>query len=200
MSSGRRALRRFLLASSGFAVCDKPRNFHRRRPPCQSSAPKILSRPGTTDKRGGSSEETRPPIVTLLTSHPCSLFTSARITPVQIAHPTSANPAPEPVQTPHPNHHKPSRNHHNAKLERFDAGSAELPFSSNAISEAWNPSSKGKSNEASPKIQSSNGRICGPWPDVPSEDVGSPEPPPFRSAFDHSPRPPFPLSTRRQEL
>jgi hypothetical protein len=41
------------------------------------------------------------------------------------------------VQTPHPNHHKPSKNHQSAKPERFDAGSVELPFSSKAFSEAW---------------------------------------------------------------
>jgi len=86
---------------------------------------------------GGSSEEGRhsnryrinlPPVQPV---HPCADHTRADQAR------TGAHPAPEPVQTPHPNHQKPSKNHQHAKPPRFDAGSVELPFSSEAFSEAW---------------------------------------------------------------
>jgi hypothetical protein len=89
------------------------------------------------ERGGGSSEAGRlsnrywvnlPPVQPV---HQCGDSTSADHAE------TGAPPAPEPVQTPHPNHQKPSKNHHGAKLDRFDAGSVELPFSSEAFSEAW---------------------------------------------------------------
>lgn len=92
---------------------------------------------------GGSSDEGRhsnryrinlppvQPVQPVQPVHPCADHTRADRAR------TGARPAPEPVQTPHPNHQKPSKNHQHAKPGRFDAGSVDLPFSSAAFSEAW---------------------------------------------------------------